>query len=76
VMDGYDLLSHMKKRYPGIPVIVMSAFFHSEVAARLRDLGVSQCIEKPLSVNALEEMILLTLPLFPEGSGGVKGATT
>ena len=60
VMDGYELLSQMKKRYPRIPVIVMSAFFYSEAAASLRDLGVSQCLEKPFSVNALEEMIVKT----------------
>ena len=58
VMNGFDFISHMKKKYPGIPVIVMSSFLDPEVETRLRGLGVSQSIEKSsLRLSTLEEMI-------------------
>ncbi|HSB06577.1 MAG TPA: response regulator [Thermodesulfobacteriota bacterium] len=57
VMDGYELLRCMNKKYPNIPVIVMSFSLYPEVVTKLRDLGVSQCIEKPFSISLLKEMI-------------------
>ncbi len=56
VMDGFTLLSHMKRDYPHIPVIIMSAFLYPEVETRLRELGASECIEK-LDIGSLQEMI-------------------
>ncbi len=56
VMDGFELLLHMKEKYPNVPVIVMSAFLYPEVETRLRELGASGSIEK-LNIGALEEMI-------------------
>src|SRR4030067_3071418 len=59
VMDGFDLIAHMKREYPTIPVIVISSFLSPESEARLRALGVSQYIDKHcFSVSTLEEMIL------------------
>jgi CheY-like chemotaxis protein len=59
VMNGYDLISHMNKKYPGIPVIVISSFLHAESETQLKALGVSQYIDKQFfSVSALEEMII------------------
>lgn len=69
VMDGFELLSHMKKRYHNIPVIVISSFLHPDLETKLGALGVSQCIAKEsLNVSALEEMIL-TLSPSPPGRG-------
>ena len=59
VMNGYDLISHMKIKYPRIPVIVVSSFLYPEWETRLKALGVSQYIDKEFfSVSALEEMII------------------
>jgi YesN/AraC family two-component response regulator len=59
VMDGFDLISHIKKRYPGIPVIVLSSFLYQELEPRLTALGVSLWIEKAsLDIGVLEEMII------------------
>jgi len=59
VMDGFELISHTKKKYPGIPVIVLSSFLCPELETRLRAMGVSQCIEKAsLDIRVMEEMIV------------------
>jgi YesN/AraC family two-component response regulator len=67
VMDGFALISHMKEKYPTIPVIVVSSFLYSEWETELKAMGVTKYMEKcSLSVSALEDMILLALPLSPE----------
>ena len=59
--DGAELVSHLKGKYPAIPVIVMSAHLRPEVERKLRGLGVSQFIDKSLlsdGSDVLEKMIL------------------
>ncbi len=59
VMNGFHLISHIKKRYPNLPVIVLSSFLYPELEPRLTALGVSQWIEKAsLDIGVLEEMII------------------
>ena len=53
VMDGYQLIEHTKKAYPHIPVFVMTGVHTADVAERLRQLGVFQCVEKPFDYEAL-----------------------
>ncbi len=61
VLNGYDLISHMKKKYPSIPVIVISSFLYPDSETRLRTLGVTRYIDKnSLSLSALEKMIVET----------------
>jgi len=61
VMNAFQLISHMKERYPSIPVIVMSSFLDSEVAIDLRAKGASQCIDKA-NISTLKEIILPRAP--------------
>ena len=59
VMNGFELISHMKKKYPNTPVIVISGFLYPDLETALRDLSVSESIDKAsLRVNALGETIL------------------
>ena len=60
VMDGFEFLSHMRKTYPDIPVIVMSAFLDPDVEIKLRSMGVTRCIEKT-DVEKMVPMILSNL---------------
>lgn len=61
VMNGVDLISNIKKRYPSLPVIVLSSFLYPDLEPRLIALGVSQCIEKAsLDIGVLEKMIVET----------------
>lgn len=61
VMNGVDLISNIKKRYPSLPVIVLSSFLYPDLEPRLIALGVSQWIEKAsLDIGVLEKMIVET----------------
>lgn len=63
VMDGFDLIVHMKKNHPAIPIIVMSGSFYPELETRLGNLGVANYIPKEsLNLEAIEEMLLRSLP--------------
>jgi DNA-binding NtrC family response regulator len=57
-VDGYQLLTHMRDKHPGIPVIIMSAFAKAEVEKQLLHLRFAKYIEKPL---ALDEVALAIL---------------
>ncbi len=46
VMDGFELLSHMKESYPDVPAIVMSTFLNSDVENKLRSMNITQYIDK------------------------------
>lgn len=78
VMNGFDLISHMKKKYPNTPIIVISAFLYPDLETALKDLGVSESIDKAfLSDNALGEMILESWQgVHVEKEGGEMGSKT
>ncbi len=57
VMDGFGLLSNVRRNFPEIPVIIMSSFLCPEVETGLRNLGALQCIDK-CSISALRDMIV------------------
>ncbi len=46
VMDGYQLLTYLREKRPSMLVIVMTADVNSDLEARLRSLGVKQCLNK------------------------------
>jgi PAS domain S-box-containing protein len=52
-MDGLELLAAVKKRWPGIEVIVMTAFGEMNLAIRALQLDASDFITKPLHDEAL-----------------------
>ncbi len=58
VMDGFELLEYLQKNYPKTRVIVMSMLDGPEIQQRLRRLGVSQFLEKPLDFRAIANKIL------------------
>jgi len=66
-MDGFQLLIHMKKHYPGIPVIVMTAAGCPEVADRLKALGTVSYLEKPINIKELALKIFQGIAWGSEG---------
>ena len=60
VMDGFEFLSHMRKSYPDIPVIVISAFINPDAERRLSSLGIAQYLEKPFDSEDLVNWIQKT----------------
>lgn len=57
-MDGFELLSYLKEFHPGIPVILMTAFGTHDIEERLRAMGASQFLEKPLDFEVLTGKIV------------------
>lgn len=60
VMDGFEFLKYVRGKYPKTRVIVMSMLDGPEVHARLRSLGVTQFLEKPLDFRTIVNKILTT----------------
>lgn len=57
VMDGFQLLAYMATHFPGIPVIVMTAFGTPEIEERLKKVDAFRYLEKPLDLEALASAI-------------------
>ncbi len=66
-MDGFQLLIHMKKHFPDMPVIVMTAVGSPEVADRLRSLGTVSYLEKPINIKDLALKIFQGFAAASEG---------
>jgi len=56
-MNGFELLAHVGRTHPRVPVIVMTAFGTPEMESRIFDLGALTYLEKPLSLPVLEQSI-------------------
>lgn len=66
-MDGFELLAFMTKNYPGIPVIVMTAYCTPEIKSRLEMIGSFRVLEKPLDFKDLVDYIFTELANISKG---------
>ncbi len=66
-MDGFELLASMKKGYPHIPVIVMTAFGTPEIEEELQGYGAVQYLEKPTDLETMTEKIRTSLSAVAKG---------
>ncbi len=60
-MDGMSLISHIRTKYPDLPVIVISGMKRKDMPAIEQVNGLIAYLEKPFPVNELLELILNTL---------------
>lgn len=51
--DGLDLLAHIQKHYPGLPVCMMTAHGNMDMAIRALQLGAFDFINKPFELKQL-----------------------
>jgi len=72
-MDGFELLAYLSRRFPLLPVLVMTAFGTPDLEARLHSLGVDRYIEKPIDFDTLAGKIAGILA--HGASGHVRGIT-
>ncbi|MGE5664407.1 MAG: response regulator, partial [Deltaproteobacteria bacterium] len=72
-MDGFQLIIHMKKHYPGIPVIVMTAVGSPEVADRMKAMGAVSYLEKPINIKDLALKIFQGIAAASRGT--ISGVT-
>ncbi|VAW63957.1 Flagellar two-component response regulator FleR [hydrothermal vent metagenome] len=66
-MDGIELLQKIRKKYPQLPVVVMTAYASIEKAVDIMRLGAADYLVKPFEVEALQDVIrrLLSVESVP-----------
>ena len=65
LMDGLGLASALKEEFPGLPVILCTAFADTEYLLRAIELGVAAYATKPIDTGTLMERIQqVALPLL------------
>ncbi len=57
VMDGYGLIEHINRRFPHVPIVVMTGDASPDVIQRLNALGVAECLEKPIDFDVASHLI-------------------
>ena len=60
-MDGFDLLAEVKRDFPAIRAIAMTAFITPEAEDRLKTIGDYLCIEKSAGIIELRRVIMFEL---------------
>ncbi len=63
MMDGYQLMEHVRDRSSDVPIIAMTAEPGPEVDDRLKSLGVIRCFEKPFDFQEVIREIASVLTL-------------
>ena len=56
-VDGFELLAHLRRHHPSLPVILMTALGSAETSARLAAEGALECLSKPFDVEVLRQKI-------------------
>jgi DNA-binding NtrC family response regulator len=54
---GFIILTEIREKYPGVPVIMVTGFIDKKVSERARELGSFECITKPVRREKLIETI-------------------
>ena len=72
VMDGFELLARLNAEYSKIPVVVMSAYGTSEIEDKLKALGITGILDKPLDYDKMLKIVEDSLASGPH-SGSVFG---
>ena len=56
-MDGLELLGEIKQRRPDLPVMMVTAYGDDDRRRRVRELGASEFITKPVDFDRLKEQL-------------------
>jgi CheY-like chemotaxis protein len=56
-MDGLTLLHEIKGRWPGIPVMMVTAYGDDERRRRAQEYGAAEFLSKPVDFNLLKEQL-------------------
>ena len=56
-IDGLTVLEQVKKKYPDVQVIMLTAHGTPETEKKVRDLGAFDYLEKPVGINTLTKII-------------------
>ncbi len=72
-VDGFELIAHMSRSFPAVPIIVMTAFGTPDVERRVERQGVAHYLDKPLDFPALANTVFEALDA--SASGHLEGIT-
>ena len=56
-MDGLELLARIKERYPGVPVMMVTAYGDDERRRRAAHYGAAEFITKPVDFDQLKAQL-------------------
>ena len=56
-MDGFTVCEHIKKKWPHIPIILITSFWDKEQKQRGRNAGADSFLLKPIDKNQLRRRI-------------------
>lgn len=57
-VDGFELLAHLRRTQPSLPVILMTALGSAETSDRLGGEGALECLGKPFDIEVLRRKIV------------------
>jgi CheY-like chemotaxis protein len=60
-LDGFDLLALALRKFPDLPVIVVTAYSNPDIDRKLQALGITRCMEKPLEFNEFVTQVVSVL---------------
>jgi len=66
-MDGFQLLAELKKKFPSLPVLLMTAFGAVDKAVKAIQSGAADYMTKPFEINQLVKKVEQTIA--PEKTG-------
>ncbi|MCK4950971.1 MAG: sigma-54-dependent Fis family transcriptional regulator [Gammaproteobacteria bacterium] len=61
--NGIDLVEHIQKNYPSLPVAVITAYGNMEFAVQALKAGAFDFVSKPIDLNVLRNLISVALKL-------------
>ena len=67
--NGLQLVSHIQKRYPNLPVAVITAHGNVEIAVEALKLGAFDFVSKPFEVSVLRSLATTALKMAHNDSG-------
>ena len=56
-MDGLQLLGEIKKRFPDLPVMMLTAYGDDERRRRAGELGAAEFVTKPVDFDLLKQQL-------------------
>ena len=65
--SGLDLVAHIQKQYPNLPVAVITAHGNMETAVEALKLGAFDFVSKPFELSTLRDMVATALRLNRSG---------
>ena len=57
VINGYEAIEIIKKRYPSLPIVVQTAYAQEDEIAHIKQLGVFDIVTKPINKDLLIQTI-------------------